>query len=95
MMAGVRAVVEFVLPSVLVFTTLFGLMARGSPKPGGVALFFRVGLAGLVLGGALFFVSERWLGSGPATLVHAYEGFVAFGALACLFAGFGAVLKRQ
>jgi hypothetical protein len=91
----VRAVVEFVLPSVLVFTTLFGLLARGNPRPGGVALFFRVGFAGLLLGGALFFLSERYLGSGPPTLVHVYEGFVAFGALACAFAAFGAVLKKQ
>src|SRR5438046_1968428 len=40
---------ELVLPPLVVFTTLFGLLARGTPKPGGVSLFLRVGLVGLAL----------------------------------------------
>jgi len=55
----VLTLVELVVPAVVIFTTLFGLLARGNPKPGGVALFLRVGLAGLALAGAVFYLVEK------------------------------------
>ena len=90
-------VVELVLPAVVIFTTLFGLLARGDPKPGGVALFARVGIAGLVLGAALFFLVEKTsvLTGHPAVVVNAYRGLVGGGLLLVLFAAFGVVLKKQ
>jgi hypothetical protein len=90
-------IVEMVVPAVVVFTTLFGLMARGDPKPGGVALFMRVGVAGLVLGTALWVLVEKTavLAGRPALAVNAYRGLVGGGVLLVLFAVFGAVLKRK
>jgi hypothetical protein len=90
-------IVELVLPPLIVFTTLFGVLARGNPKPGGVALFARVGIAGLVLGAALFFVVQKtsvFTGQ-PEVAVNAYRGFIGGGVLLVLFAAFGAVLKKQ
>jgi hypothetical protein len=90
-------IVELVLPPLVVFTTLFGVLARGNPKPGGVALFARVGIAGLVLGGALYFLVEKTsvLTGRPELAVNAYRGFIGGGVLLILFAAFGAVLKKQ
>ena len=90
-------IVELVLPPLVVLTTLFGVLARGNPKPGGVALFARVGIAGLVLGGALFFLVEKTsvLTGHPEVLVNAYRGLTGGGVLLVLFAVFGVVLKRQ
>lgn len=97
-------VVQIVLPAVVLFTTLFGLLARGDPKPGGVALFLRVGLVGLVVGAALWLIAEKTgLLAGPAGkgdrlgafVVNASRGFVGGGLLLVAFAAFGAVLKRR
>jgi hypothetical protein len=89
-------IVELVLPPLIVFTTLFGVLARGNPKPGGVALFARVGIAGLVLGGALFFLVEKTsvLTGRPELAVNAYRGFIGGGLLLVLFAVFGMMLKK-
>ena len=51
--------IQIVVPPLVVLTTLFGLLARGDPKPGGVALFFRVGIVGMILAGALFYLVEK------------------------------------
>jgi hypothetical protein len=90
-------IVEMVVPALVVFTTLFGVMARGDPKPGGVALFARVGIAGLVLGAALFFLVEKTavLAGRPELAVNAYRGFVGGGLLLVLFAAFGVMLKKK
>jgi len=91
-------IVELVLPALILFTTLFGVLARGNPKPGGVALFARVGLVGLALGGAAFYVIEKTdlLPPPPPELaVNAYRGVVAGSVLLLLFAAFGVVLKRK
>jgi hypothetical protein len=89
--------VQMVLPALVVFTTLFGVLARGNPKPGGVALFARVGVAGLLLGAGLFYLVEKTsvLTGRPELVVNAYRGFLGGGALLLLFALFGAVLKRK
>ena len=90
-------IVELVFPALVVFTTLFGVLARGDPKPGGVALFARVGLAGLVLGGAGFFLVEKTsaIAGRPELAVNIYRGLVGGGLLLLLFAVFGMVLKTQ
>jgi hypothetical protein len=90
-------IVELVLPALVVLTTLFGVLARGNPRPGGVALFARVGIAGLVLGAALCFLVEKTsvLTGHPEALVNAYRGLVGGGVLLVLFAAFGVMLKKQ
>jgi hypothetical protein len=92
-----RTLIELVVPAVVVFTTLFGVLARGNPRPGGVALFGRVGVVGLLLGAALFFLVEKtaFLTGHPATLVNIYRGLVGGAVLLILFAAFGVVLKKQ
>jgi hypothetical protein len=88
---------ELVVPAVVVFTTLFGLLARGTPKPGGVALFLRVGLVGVALGGALFYLVEKTaaLGGRPQVAVNVYRGLAVGGALLIVMALFGVALKRR
>jgi hypothetical protein len=92
--------VELVVPALVILTTLFGLLARGNPKPGGVALFLRVGVVALALAGALFFVSEKtaaaaWLG-GPAEWPrNLYLGLGGGGAFLVLMAFFGNSLKKR
>jgi hypothetical protein len=90
-------VVQIVVPALVLFTTLFGVLARGDPKPGGVALFFRVGLVGLIVGGALFYLTEKtaMFTGRPMLAVNAYRGLVGGGLLLVAFAAFGAVLKRR
>jgi hypothetical protein len=90
-------IVEMVVPAVVVFTTLFGLLARGDPKPGGVALFARVGVGGLVLGTALWVLVEKTavLTGRPELAVNAYRGFIGGGILLVLFAVFGMMLKKK
>jgi hypothetical protein len=92
-----RTVVELVVPALVVITTLFGLLARGNPRPGGVALFARVGIVTLLLGAALFFVLEKTavITGHPPTVVNIYQGLVGGGVLLILFAVFGVLLKRQ
>jgi hypothetical protein len=90
-------VVELVLPAIVVFTTLFGLLARGDPKPGGVALFFRVGLVGVLLAGGLWYLVEKTavLTGRPEVAVNIYRGLGGGGVLLLLMAGFGVLLKRE
>jgi hypothetical protein len=90
-------IIEIVVPALVVFTTLFGLLARGNPKPGGVALFFRVGLVGLLLGGALLFLVEKTavIAGRPEIAVNVYRGLVGGGLLLVVFAAFGLLLKRE
>ncbi len=96
-MEMVVLVLELVVPAVVILTTLFGLLARGDPKPGGVALFFRVGLAGLVIGFVLFYLEGRIGLTGIAASVFAngYRGLIAASGLLVLMGAFGAVLKRK
>jgi hypothetical protein len=92
-----RTLVELVVPALVVTTTLFGVLARGNPRPGGVALFARVGIADLVVGAALFFLLEKTsvITGHPQTVVNIYRGLVGGGVLLILFAVFGVVLKKQ
>jgi hypothetical protein len=88
---------ELVIPPLVVFTTLFGLLARGDPKPGGVALFLRVGLVGLALAAALFYLVEKTavFAGRPEIAVNAYRGLAA-GALLLVATGvFGLVLQKR
>ena len=88
---------ELVVPAVVIFTTLFGLLARGNPRPGGVALFLRVGLVGLALAAAVFYLVEKTaaLGGRPELAVNIYRGLGAGGAFLVVMALFGTVLKRK
>jgi hypothetical protein len=88
---------ELVVPPVVVLTTLFGLLARGNPKPGGVALFMRVGLVGLALAAALFYLVEKTavLAGRPELAVNAYRGLGAGGLLLVAFAVFGLILQKR
>ena len=88
---------ELVIPPLVVFTTLFGLLARGNPKPGGVALFLRVGLVGLALAAALFYLVEKTavLAGRPALAVNAYRGLGAGGLLLVAMAIFGIFLQKR
>jgi len=90
---------ELVVPAVVVFTTLFGLLGRGNPPPGGVALFLRVGLAGLALGCAILYAVEAThVLDAPAVrqiATNAYRGLGLGGALLVAMGLFGVVLKRK
>ena len=89
--------VTLVVPAVVILTTLFGLLARGDPKPGGVALFLRVGVVGLLLGGIVWYLVERtalWTGR-PDFVVNAYRGLIGGALLLIVMGGFGAVLKKK
>ena len=66
-------IAQITLPAIVVFTTLFGVMARGNPKPGGVALFLRVGLAGLALSLGLFYLVTKTGGVQPGRRPRADE----------------------
>jgi hypothetical protein len=92
----ILTLVEFVIPAVFVLTTLFGLLARGDPKPGGVALFLRVGLVGFGLGAAVWYGVFRAGLSGPLgeALRNGYLGLVVFGGLLIAMGALGAILKR-
>jgi hypothetical protein len=91
------SIIELVLPALVVFITLFGVLARGNPKPGGVALFLRVGLVGVALGAALFFLVEKTavIAGRPDLAVNIYRGLVGGGLLLVVFAVFGMMLKRE
>jgi len=85
------------VPGAIVLITLFGLLARGDPKPGGVALFWRVGLVGLGLGFATWYLTARsgWLPTLPAAVHQAYQGLLVGAASIVVLAGLGTALKRQ
>jgi len=93
----VLTLVELTVPALIVFTTLFGLLARGNPKPGGVALFLRVGLVGFALGAALYYLVEKTaaLGGRPEIAVNIYRGLGGGGILLVAMGLFGVVLQRQ
>jgi hypothetical protein len=95
--AIMQTLLEVVVPSVLVFTMLFGLLSRGDPRPGGVALFWRVGLVGLALGGVLWYLTFRTsaLIAMPAFVRRMYYGLVLGGGLLTLFAAAGSALKKK
>ena len=88
---------ELIVPAVVVFTTLFGLLARGDPKPGGVALFLRVGLVGLALAGALFYVVDKTavFAGRPEIATNIYRGLAGGGVLLVAMGIFGLMLKKQ
>lgn len=95
----VLTLAEIVLPALVIVTTLFGLLARGNPKPGGVTLFLRVGLVTFALAGALYFVAEKTevaarLG-GAEWPRNVYLGLGGGGAILVLMALFGNSLKKR
>ncbi len=92
-----ETLLQMVLPALVVFTTLFGVLSRGNPKPGGVALFWRVGLTGLAIGGVLAYLTLRTsaLAATPAFVRNLYLGLLAGGALLTAFAAFGTSLKNK
>jgi len=85
------------LPGAIVLITLFGILARGNPKPGGVALFWRVGLVGLGLGFAVWYLAGKsgLLPSVPEAIHHAYRGLLIGSAAIVVIAALGSALKRQ
>ena len=91
------AIAQMIIPAIIVFTTLFGVMARANPKPGGVALFFRVGIAGAILAGVLAYLVEKTavLAGRPELVVNAYRGIGGGSALLLVMAAFGVALKRK
>ncbi len=91
------AALELVLPPIVVFTMLFGVLSRGSPRPGGVALFWRVGLVGLALAAALTYLTHHTnvLVNTPAFVTHAYLGLFIGGVALTLFAAVGTWLKKK
>jgi hypothetical protein len=92
------AIAQMMLPALVVFTTLFGVMARGNPKPGGVALFLRVGLTGLALAAAIYYPVTKTsiFGAGAgAVLVNVSRGLGMGGALLMVMAAIGVMLKQQ
>jgi hypothetical protein len=93
----VLTLIELIVPALVVFTTLFGLLARGDPKPGGVALFLRVGVVGIVLGAGLWYLVEKTavLAGRPELAVNIYRGLGGGGVLLAAMGVFGIVLQRQ
>jgi len=92
-----ETLLQVVLPAIVVFTTLFGVLSRGDPRPGGVALFWRVGLVGLALGWILFYVTFRTSAfvNLPAFVNRLYYGLLIGGTLLTLFAAAGTALKKK
>jgi hypothetical protein len=92
-----QTLVQIVLPALVVFTTLFGLLSRGDPRPGGVALFWRVGLTGLFAGAALWYLTFRTgaLAATPAFVRDLYLGLLLGGGILTLFAALGTSLKNK
>jgi hypothetical protein len=91
------ALAELILPAVVVYTTLFGLLARGNPRPGGIALFWRVALVGLALGGLMWLLTVRF-GAGvnlPRFVRMSYRGLVLGGLALAIFAAAGNALQRK
>ena len=86
---------ESIVIGVVIFTTLFGLLSRGNPRPGGVALFWRVGIAGLVIGGVLWYLVFKLGVQLPAIVARAYGTLVVGGALLTGFAAIGSWLKKK
>ena len=91
------AILAMTLPGAVVLITLFGLLARGNPKPGGVALFWRVGLVGLGRGFAVWYLTAQsgLFPSVPEPVHHAYRGLLIGAAAIVVIAAVGSALKRQ
>jgi hypothetical protein len=90
-------ILAMTVPGAVVLITLFGLLARGNPKPGGVALFWRVGLVGLGLGlGAWYLLARSGLVPRLPDPVHsAYHGLLVGSAAIVVLAAVGTALKRK
>jgi hypothetical protein len=90
-------ILALTVPGAVVLITLFGLLARGNPKPGGVALFWRVGLVGLGLGAATWYLTAKSGLLPPLPdLVHlAYRGLLVGAAVIVVLAALGTALKRK
>lgn len=89
---------SLILPAFVLVVTLFGLLARGNPKPGGVALFARVGIVCLALGAGAFYLVEKTavISGGAADVARqAYRGIVGAAVLLLTMAAFGAALKKK
>jgi hypothetical protein len=90
-------ILAMTIPGALVLITLFGLLARGNPKPGGVALFWRVGLVGLGLGFATWYLTAKsgLLPALPEVFHQANTGLLVGAAGLVVIAALGSALKRQ
>jgi hypothetical protein len=90
-------ILAMTIPGAVLLITLFGLLARGDPKPGGVALFWRVGLVGLGIGFAAWYLTavSGWLPPLPVAVHHAYRGLLIGAAALVVMAALGSSLKRQ
>lgn len=88
---------QVVVPAFLVFTMLFGLLSRGDPRPGGVALFWRVGIVGLLLGAVAWYLTVKLdlLASTPIFVQRLYQGLIIGGGFLTAFAAIGSALKKQ
>ncbi len=86
-----------IIPAAVVLITLFGLLARGNPRPGGVALFWRVGLVGLGLGFAVWYLTSKsgLLPAVPEAVHHADTGLLVGASAIVVIAALGSALKRQ
>jgi hypothetical protein len=91
------ALLAMILPAAVVLITLFGVLAFGTPKPGGVTLFWRVGLVGLALGLGVWFLVARsgLLPPLPAMVHQATWGLVIGSTLIVVIAAIGTALKRK
>jgi hypothetical protein len=94
---NMATLLQVVIPAVLIFTTLFGLLSRGDPRPGGVALFWRVGLVGLGLGALAWYLTFKTnsLLDMPEFVRNLYRGLLVGGFLLTAFAGVGTWLKNK
>jgi hypothetical protein len=90
-------ILALTVPGAVLLITLFGLLARGNPKPGGVALFWRVGLVGLGLGlGTWYLTAKSGLLPPLPEAVHlAYRGLLVGAAGIVVLAALGTALKRK
>ena len=90
-------ILAMTVPAAVVLITLFGVLARGNPTPGGVALFWRVGLVGLALSLAAWFLLAKsdLLPPLPALVHHATWGLLVGSAGIVVIAAIGSALKRK
>jgi hypothetical protein len=88
---------QVVVPALVIFTTLFGLLSRGNPRPGGVALFWRVGLVGLALGAIAWYLTFQTnsLLNMRDFVRNLYRGLLVGGFLLTGFAAVGTWLKNK
>lgn len=96
-MGIIALLLELVVPAVVILTTLFGVLAGGNPRPGGVALFLRVGLVGTAIGFVLFYLDRRLGLSGVLADIfgNGYRGLIAGSMLLVAMGAFGSILKTQ